>query len=58
MHEHACNWNCRARGERKYDKKRIQNKGQTFHKFGEKNQLTILRSSANPKQEEYKENHT
>lgn len=39
--------------------KRIRNKGQTFTNLLEKkNQFTVLRSLTNPKQEEYKENHT
>lgn len=40
------------------EKEKEIKKGHTFHKFGEKNQLRVLRSSANPKQDEYKENQT
>lgn len=35
--------------ERENGTEKVRNKSQTFHKFGEKNQLTVLRRSIKPK---------
>lgn len=52
MHVH------RATQKQEQENVKKRNNDQTFHKFGEKYQLRVPRSSANPKQDEYKENHT
>lgn len=39
LHRRACKQSSRERGERKRGQKEVRNKGQSFHKFGGKNDL-------------------